>query len=87
MCVGLCVACVVGGWGDVHSLVNVVKGIHVWSVVTVGCCGRSLLYSTGVCVCAYLCVCVCVCGVCVCMCVCARACRVCVCVCMCVVCM
>ena len=27
------------GWGDVHSLVNVAKGIHVWSVVAVGCCG------------------------------------------------
>ena len=39
MCVGLCGVCVVGGWGDVHSLVNVAKGIHAWSVVAVGCCG------------------------------------------------
>ena len=39
VCRSVCGVCVVGGWGDVHSLVSVAKGIHVWSVVAVGCCG------------------------------------------------
>ena len=29
----------VGGGGGVPPLVNVAKGVHVWSVVAVGCCG------------------------------------------------